>query len=108
MLRSDRVPMCDSGLVMNFSQANDDTRWFGLMRGELRETRIAPIRNPYHFSFLRFHSRNLQQLQYAQSLAIEKEGVGSEEFAELGDCRMILGKHLGRKLRQRPGYLGFA
>ena len=78
--------------MLNLSQANDDARWLGLMRGQLRKVRIAPVGNAYHLSALGFHSRNLEQLQHVEPPGVEKEGVLSKEFAELRDCRMILSK----------------
>ena len=91
--------------MLNLSQANDDARWLGLMRGQLRKVRIAPVGNAYHLSALGFHSRNLEQLQHVEPPGVEKEGVLSKEFAELRDCRMILSKDLCSELRQGPGYL---
>ena len=64
------------------------------MGGELGEVRIAPVGNPYHLSVLSLLSRNLQQLQHVKSSRIEKESMRPKQFAELLDCRMILGKYL--------------
>src|SRR5262245_18022321 len=94
--------------MLNLFQANDDARWLRLMCGKLRKVRIAPVSNAYHLSVLGFHSRNLEQLQDVEPPGVEKEGVMPKQFAELCDCRIILGKHLCSELRQRPAYLGLA
>jgi len=93
--------------VLNLFQVNDDPGRFGLMRGQLRKVRIAPISKAYHLSVLSFHSRNLEQLQHVESPGVEKEGMMPKHFAELRDCRMILGKHLCSELSQGLAYLGF-
>src|ERR1700739_3159438 len=91
---------------MNLFQANDDSSRFGLMRGQLRKVRIAPISKAYHLSVLSFHSRNLDQFQHVESFRIEEEGMMPKQFAELRNCRMVLGKHPRLKLIQGPIYLG--
>jgi len=80
--------------MSNLFQANDDAGRLGLMRGQRRKVRIAPVGNAYHFSVLSFHSRNLEQLQHVESLGVEKEGMMPKQFAELRDSRVIIGKHL--------------
>jgi len=59
--------------MLNLFQTDDDARRLGLMRGQLRKVRIAPIGNAYHLSVLSFHSRNLEQLQHVESPGVEKE-----------------------------------
>lgn len=50
--------------VSDFLQANHDAGRFGLMCSQFSEVRIAPIRETYDLSFLSFHPRDLEQLQY--------------------------------------------
>jgi len=85
--------------VSDFFQANDDAGRFGLMRGQFSTVRIAPIRETYDLSFLSFHPRDLEQLQYIQPPGVEKEGMLPEQLAKLRNCWMILSKHLRLKLR---------
>jgi len=93
--------------VLNLFQANDDSRRFRLMRGQLRKLRVAPISKAHYLSLLSFHSRNFEQLQHAKSSVVEKEGMMPKHVAELRDCRVILSKHLRPKLSQRLAYLPF-
>ena len=93
--------------VVNLFQANDDARRFGLVRRQLCKVRIAPFGKPYYLPVLRFHPRYFEQLQYAESPGVQKEGMMSNQLAEFRDCGMILGKHLCSKLRQGLGYLDF-
>jgi hypothetical protein len=93
--------------VLNLFQLNDDSRRLGLMRGQFPKVRIAPVSNADHLSALSFPSRNLEQLQHVKSPGIEKEGMMPKQFTEVHGCRMILGKHLRLKLRQRLAYLSF-
>jgi hypothetical protein len=93
--------------MQDFLQADDNARRFGLMRGQLREVRTAPIGKAYHLSVLRFHSWNLKQLQHVETPCVEEKGVVPKKLAELRHCRMILGKDLGFKLSQSLAYLDF-
>jgi addiction module HigA family antidote len=93
--------------VLNLFQANDDPCRFWPMRGELRKLLIAPISKAYDLSFLSFHSGNLEQLQNVESPGVEEESMMPKQFAELRDCRMILGKHLCSKLIEGLAYLRF-
>jgi hypothetical protein len=93
--------------VLNLFQANDEPRRFGPMRGQLRKVGIAPISKAYYLAVLSFHSRNLEQFQHVESFGVEKKGMMPEQFAELPDGRMVLGKHLRSKLIQDLAYLGF-
>jgi hypothetical protein len=93
--------------VLNLFQANDDPCRFWPMRGELRKLLIAPISKAYDLSFLSFHSGNLEQFQNVESPGVEEESMMPKQFAELRDCRMILGKHLCSKLIECLAYLRF-
>ena len=68
---------------------------------------IGPIRKPYHLSILSFGPWNLDQLQHVKSSVVKKECMVPKQFAELRDCRIIIGKHPRWKLRQGSAYLGF-
>jgi len=93
-------------LVPDLCQVNDNTRRFGLMRSQLRKVCIAPISNAYDLSVLSFHSWKFKQLQDVEAPGIEKESMMPKQFAELCDCRMVLGKHLCSKLSKGLAYLG--
>ena len=71
------------------------------------KVRIGPISKPYHLSILSIGPWNLDQLQHIKSSVVKKECMVPKQFAEMRDCRIIIGKHLCWKLRQGSAYLGF-
>jgi hypothetical protein len=71
------------------------------------KVRIGPVSKPYHLSILSFGPWNLDQLQDVKSSVVKKECMVPKQFAELRDCRIIIGKHQCWKLRQGSAYLGF-
>jgi hypothetical protein len=94
--------------VPNFFQADDYACWLRPVHTQRCEVSVVPKSESYYLAVLSYHSRDLKQLQYVQSLNVEKKGVLPKQFAEMNDCGIILRKDLRFKLSQSPVYLSFA
>jgi hypothetical protein len=61
--------------VSNFFQADHYACWFGPVLSQRCEIPVIPTSNSYYLPVLSRRARNLKQLQYVESLAVEKKRV---------------------------------
>jgi hypothetical protein len=80
---------------------NDGVGWLGLVWRQAGEVRIAPIRKIHNSSRLNSRLGILAgRLHNVQSIAVEEERVIPEQFAQLRNHGVIVGKGLAVELAQ--------
>jgi len=89
-----------AGRSVSRFEDDEDTRWFGFVRPETCERRIAPIRKIHNFASRSFRLRHAGGLQDIETAIVEKERMVPEHSTQLLKCRMIVWKHFGFKLAQ--------
>ena len=61
--------------MLGFAKDDSHARWFGVMRSQTGECRIAPVGKTYNLAGLGSHFRHLTRLQNLEATPIEKKCV---------------------------------